>query len=156
MFIVDHILNNMSFDPLNGNSDDDDDDEIIEENIETSEFIGLDSNLSLIDSLKEKLIAKKMIRGYEIDEKNTLLFSGLPYMLEKEYFNNAFILHDESEITKDLNEILLETIKTDKSKNLNELKSLIDRKNKNLIEDIRLELNLKWAKFANLFKFQPL
>ena len=145
----------MSFDPLNAGTQDDDD-EIIEENTETSEFINLDSSLNMIDTLKEKLIAKKLIRGYENEEKNKILFSGLPYMLENEYFNNAYILHDESEINKDLNEILLETIKNDKTRNLKELKNLFENTDKILSEDRRAELHRKWANLGYMLRFQPL
>ena len=110
----------------------------------------------MIDTLKEKLIAKKLIRGYENEEKNKILFSGLPYMLENEYFNNAYILHDESEINKDLNEILLETIKNDKTRNLKELKNLFENTDKILSEDRRAELHRKWANLGYMLRFQPL
>ena len=155
MHLVDNILKNMSFDPIFDVDIDFNDKELTQENLKIYEDSRLDES-NIIHNLKEKLVEKKLIRGYEKDEKNTILFSGLPYMLDKEYFNNAFILHDESENIKDFNQILLEMLNHDsKSAQTDMMPNLLQRKTINSKDDSRLQLNNKWARFANIFKSQP-
>ena len=79
---------------------------------------------------------------------------GLPYMLEKKIFTDAFILHDESYYHMHIKEI------EEHRKNFYE-NDTIDL-NSNFYDDgqekidKRLELHEKWGKLNNIFKFQPL
>ena len=90
--------------------------------------------------------------------KKLINSSGLPFMLNEGYFEDAFILHDESNFPFHINEMrrhIKSTEMADKGvlaidtcRNLNS--DLVS-----LRSDSRLELHNKWAKFKNVFKLQP-
>ena len=77
---------------------------------------------------------------------------GLPYMLSKNYFNDAFILHDETFIFERLNAYNLDLFENKKNKQIRE------EHNKNTagLSDKRKELDEEWAQFKNIIRFQPL
>lgn len=78
-------------------------------------------------------------------------------MLSKEYFNDAFILHDQTFKFTKTNEYLLHFLNSkQKNKRENSTKKEINVNNSSISRDIRNELNEKWASFKNIFKYQPL
>lgn len=83
-------------------------------------------------------------------------------MLNKKYFDDAFILHDDTNELKSKNEIMLHLMETESleevAANANEIESL----NKNFLDnrkfkmDKRSRLNESWALFKNVLRFQPM
>lgn len=75
-------------------------------------------------------------------------------MLENKYFDDAFILHEETKDNFQLNKYFKKANK--KSSNgdnlLLKMKTLLESNT----NDARRNLYLKWAKFNNMFKFQPM
>jgi hypothetical protein len=92
----------------------------------------------------------------QIDQKEKKIYEGLPYMLNQGYFDDAFILHEQS--THNLNlQLVVEAVN----------KHIFDRKDMNIIDslstnsdliydDNRKELHYRWAKLTNIFRFQPM
>ena len=114
--------------------------------------------------LNEKLIEKKLVRGYDYEEENVIFYSGLPYMLNKDYFEDAFMLHDESEKTKEFNKMMEEMMKDEENNNENSehmdaMQSINNNKKKidtKTAKDARSVLEYKRASLKNMFSFQPL
>ncbi len=162
--LVDNILRNLSFDPQN-------DQDIIPEVVLNNSVLKTllapnvtqpNSNVNILSKLKQKLVEKKIVEGIvyddEDDNKDTILYSGLHYMLENEYFNDAFILHDETneEFDKIISEMTQENASHD-ANHLELLKSLSEnKKEEGPSFDTRLMLSKNWAGIKNVFRFQPL
>ena len=107
------------------------------------------------------MISKKLGKNSNKGDNYGIRYPGLPYMLEKNYFNEAFILHTESVGRKHLNEIILHLMQDD-SYNNSEIIKEFQRMHDNyddsgqLNTDDRSRVDNKWASIRNLFKFQPL
>jgi hypothetical protein len=161
--IVDNILRNMNFDPKSSNDFEISDKNRLK-NIPMPLIQTRDPSLNLLSQLKNKLREKKLIYGNindDNEEENNILYPGLPYMLDKGYFNEAFILHEESNATEELNKMLnklTEDISSDNPDRNDLLKYLEENKNKEGKKelDARTKLTLSWGSMKNLFKFQPL
>ena len=155
-YLTDHILNNMYFNPKNGDEDIDDRPRILP-NLNNAFPTDLKAKL------KDKLIEKKLIGMDQFDsEKNTEVYAGLPYMLKKGYVDSAFILHDESQKMKEFKKMIASITKEsegDDAENLEYLNSVNENKKTEDIKeasDDRSILEHKWASLKNIFKFQPL
>lgn len=154
--LVDNILKNMMFDPKD-DEDDDDDVPKLHKNIKPMRT----NNTDLISRVQEKLIEKNLIPGNEdLDGKS--IYSGLPYMLEKEYFNEAFILHEESNSAKEFNKVLEKLIQETPDDQIDraDLLQYLDESKKaeeNLdANDARSKLTQTWSSMKNIFRLQPL
>ena len=113
---------------------------------------------------KIKSIIKEIIKNNEQDQDQVEINylkeldnnNGLPYMIDKGIFIDAFILHDESNFHLHIKEILEhrnheyedDVIEPETNLNFNE--------DGQQINDVRLDLHDNWAHFKNIFKFQPL
>ncbi len=180
--LVDNILKNMIFDETN------EDDDVTLKNVlkdviesaATTKIAHKPTEQKILSTLANKLIeTPKGIRNPNIDNfkrqkaKQSIFFSGLPYMLDKKYFDDAFILHDESGGTKVLHEIMVAMMMqeeelfeiSENSEFLNvELLNTLDQQNDEINEnkeksadvDAREQLDRKWASLKNVFSFQPL
>ena len=78
-------------------------------------------------------------------------------MIENKYFDDAFILHEETKNILKLKKYLKKSQRKDFNDSkaeglLLKMKMLLDSKT----NDVRQNLYLKWAKFSNMFKFQPM
>ena len=153
--LVDNILKNMNFNDSNENETNDEQPfkDTLRNAIQAMAF-GQTAN-------PMTLAAKRLMEknGASI-KKDLITFSGLPYMLEKKYFDEAFILHDESVGTKQLNEIMLHMM-LDDSFNNTENAEMLDYLNKHQTKkkkglDMRAKLDQKWASLKNIFRYQPL
>lgn len=85
-----------------------------------------------------------------------IVYRGLQYMLEKGYFRDAFVLHDESQHYMNLKYLFKNTAKSSlftpfeiMYKNFSTFDHLRN-------SDVRLKLNNTWAAFANTFRHQPM
>ena len=153
--ITDNILRNMNFDPKSSN-------EVGLENLPRP--VVPSRNPDILSELKNKLKENKVFKDRNWDnneEKNTILYPGLPYMLQKDYFNDAFILHEESDATEELNKMLHKLTSDIPSSNPDHddlVKYLEENKNneENKELDARTKLTLSWGSMKNSFKFQPL
>jgi hypothetical protein len=149
--LVDYILKELSFS---------------HDNLKTNRFkkglFGMITNLpeSTFQSINNK--ARNMFKNdsssddSQLDEKEKKIYEGLPFMLNQGYFDDAFVLHEQS--THNLN---LQLVVGAVDKHLFEGKDMnvIDNRSANsdlLYEDNRKELHTKWAKLTNIFKFQPI
>ena len=151
----------MKFDPKNDYDDDDDDDdgENNKRHVKSLPPPKMDPTASITSKLKQKLIEKKLIPvNDEDDESDRILYPGLPYMLEKKYFIDSFILHEESDATEELNKMLqkLSEEVSDSSEH-NELKKYIEENKddeEDIVLDARTKLTLSWGSMRNSFRFQ--
>jgi hypothetical protein len=151
---VDNILKNMMFDPK-----DDEDDDMPKPHKNVKQL--RKNNADLISRVQERLIEKNLIPGNEdLDGKS--IYSGLPYMLEKEYFNEAFILHEESNSAKEFNKVLEKLIQETPDDQIDraELLQYLDE-GKKAEEDLdandaRSKLTQTWSSMKNIFRLQPL
>ena len=77
----------------------------------------------------------------------------LPYLLSYKYFTDAFVLHDESSLFGVTSQLMAGIVKTDYSwKAIKEYrKTALENK-----PDPRQALNNSWAKFTQIWRFQPL
>lgn len=114
-------------------------------------------------------VAKRLPTEKKLSDKNkfSVLFSGLPFMLDKKYFDDAFILHDESGGTKQLHDIMFQMMVFEEEfydkENVEQLNSLEEetvtiRSEKAIADssaiDMREELDEKWASLKRIFTFQ--
>ena len=101
----------------------------------------------------------------ETREKNVISYSGLPYMLDKSYFHDAFILHEESDATKEFNEAfikLVQELEGGDNEKESMLKYLKKRRNmarkierqSPILPDNRSQLRDNWAQMKNILRFQ--
>ena len=80
-------------------------------------------------------------------------------MLNHKYFEEAFILHDESDHNFELQKFLEKAnvlYKDENEINAVSLYRVFKSDGKNSHRDIRDELHTKWASLKNLFKYQPI
>ena len=161
--LVDNILKNMKFDAST-------DDDQVEENNVMQDIIDLAIDDEDSESYKERLaiVNQKIVKGnisQTVEKKNknnenkekdpnldnefnSTTLSGLPYMLEKKHFKNAFILHEESDSNKFLKEIMV-NLKWNKSKILiQDLKNMSAKKEK---DNSRQLLDASWASLKKAF-----
>ena len=82
---------------------------------------------------------------------------GLPFMLEQNYFTDAFVLHDQTDVYPFLQMMLLSDV-NNKIEFENPLlpSNILGVKNDNQIIDERRILHEKWASPKCFYKFQPL
>ena len=155
--LVDNILKNMTFDTSSENQNHVYKDVLLNV-IETVAIKNksLPYNVKkLVESFIPKTIAKRSEEDIEEDQPvKNVTYTGLSHMIEKGYFEDAFILHRESE--KYQNEFLLHAMKTGQIDNPDTLELLEKKKNQSLELDRRLELSKQWASFKNVLKTQPL
>ena len=122
--------------------------EINDKCISLMKFLADDmDDVDLKNSLKKKFV--KAQDKLNKDSENKI---GLQFMLNKGYFENAFVLHDES--TCDIHEKDLLRY----SKTMDDLIAISTCQDTYSIlkkKDLRLDLHEHWAKFKNTFKFQP-
>ena len=157
--LVDNILKNMLFNPkseqkfafLTG----------LIKNSNYFQQIEKSSDSNVLSKVTQKLILKNMVLGLDKAGINSSIFPGLPYMLENSYFNEAFILHEESEGNKLLSEIIVHLMHDDTYDTSDYIKEL-NKSDKIFLDpgykkssDIRSKLDDSWANLKNLFKFQP-
>jgi hypothetical protein len=83
---------------------------------------------------------------------------GLPFMLNQKYFDDAFVLHDRTKFYPHLEKMLTKMKKNE----VDYYSSLVgdilakDKSSESQIsEDKRKILQVKWASFKNIYKFQP-
>ncbi len=155
--LVDNILKTMNFDPSSS---------IIVVNVLAGLFKGFNAqsietstNSNFLSKVTQKLLLKNITLGLDKSGNNSIAFAGLPYMLENKYFNEAFILHEESEGNIILNEIIVHLLQDktyDTSEYIKELKENNSLFFQNSKKDPRTILEQSWASLRNLFKFQPL
>ena len=75
-------------------------------------------------------------------------------MISKKYFEDGFILHDETFEFKNSNEYVLHLL--DKNQPKTRPRSFSTYLKDIDLTDIREELNNEWARFHNIFRYQPL
>ena len=153
--LVDNILRNMSFEEAD--DEDDLDDGVARNPLPPRPKIGNNH----VSHLKYMLMEKNLIPGSNDDEIfSKARFSGLPYMLDKEYFNEAFILQEESGATKEFNKVLLKLVEesSDDQIDREEMLKYVDESKRVDDEeeavDARSNLTKTWAGLSNMFKFQ--
>ena len=83
-------------------------------------------------------------------------YCGIQMMISKGYFEDAFILHDESSHRLHVNEILSYIKKAELSENSKTALIACKSSRTSLHQDHRLNLHKCWAKLRNIFKYQPL
>jgi hypothetical protein len=158
--LVDNILKNLRFDPQNEEQIYDDDFEEDEEGESAVE-----NKLSNIANKRFSKLAQKMLhKNLGIGNNANMIHAGLPFMLDKKYFNDAYILHEENDGYKKLGQILLHLSQDGQAYNTIEIVKEIEQNEKNTqslneaksLSDTRSRLDYSWAGFINLFKFQPL
>jgi hypothetical protein len=157
--IVDHILRNMNFNPEENGEDDN----VIDTAKKLTSGIKDSIDASDATTYMKQFVARKL--NLEEDEQSTLLYPGLSYMLDKEYFNEAFILHDEGDASEEFNQVLTKLIdEISNEKDKKEMQRFLeDRKKRakqeekdNPSDDPRTKLTQSWAHIKNIFKNQPL
>jgi hypothetical protein len=114
-----------------------------------------------LSKVTQKMILKHVIQGSDRKENNSVFVAGLAYMLDKKYFDDAFMLHVESEGHKQFDEIIFNLMQDDTYETSEIIKELDTYDNSDNIKndennDIRTILDKSWANFGNLFKYQPL
>ena len=78
-------------------------------------------------------------------------------MLNNKYFTDAFVLHDRTNFYPHIEKMLMPVGENSIDYSSQIISSVLPSKNDDmLIEDKRKNLQLKWASFKNIFKFQPL
>ena len=138
--LVENILETMVFDQIN-------------ENFEQSLFESLEF-FPQLDKLKENG-ETAILKG----RKNLDQCWALPFMLKKNYFKDAFILHEEeTDKTSFYKECLVTMLKNpeDYSNEAFEKINNLSKNNELKNTDSRNELDKGWANFRNIFKLQPL
>ena len=159
--LVDNIFKNLRFDPQKEDQIYEDDFEEDEDEPSTYRLL----NIMRISKLTKKILLKNIELGFKNKQNNSIMIhAGLPFMLSKKYFDDAFILHEELNGYEQFNEILTrliqdgaqnDTLEMAKQIEQNEQNILPHYKNKDLI-DSRSKLDNIWAGFTNIFKYQPL
>jgi hypothetical protein len=102
-----------------------------------------------------------MFEDFKIFKKKSKKeFTGLPFMLNEDYFDDAFVLHDRTNHLLTIGELIQHVNQTaimNESGHAVYSDSLkIDRDKKDEFFDYRKVLNDKWARLSNFFRFQPL
>ena len=113
----------------------------------------------------KNLRVENLIDFREEDVKSSqALYSALPYMLRKKYYDDAFVLHEETKSSKVYQEVLIHVMenKSNYSSEATELLASLQENLKNFKDDKKQDkcnrriLDKKWASLRNLFKYQPL
>jgi hypothetical protein len=186
IFLVDSILNNLTFFGTNEDSKSKIFEDIV--NIIRDKADDETSSTSYSSTDRDKKLSKKE-KQQNIFESQYLKirklidilnsYRGLPFMLGSGSFDSAFILHDESKHRYHLNSLIHfieQQNETDESHGIikEKLNQILLKNNdekvkvvsSNLKEstihfskrhiDTRRALNRRWASFKNLFRFQPM
>ena len=155
--LVDNILKTMPFNPSSP---------IGEVNILADLFksfnaqkIDASNNSNFLSKVTQKLLLKNMTLGLDKLGNNSMTFPGLPYMIQNKYFDEAFILHEESEGHVLFSEIIVHLM-TDKTYDTSEYIQELEKNNNLLFQNNKIDprtlLDRSWASLINLFEFQPL
>jgi hypothetical protein len=82
---------------------------------------------------------------------------GLPFMLNQNYFDDAFCLHDRTNFYPHLEKMLINMKKTEVDYYSPSIAGVFmkDKNEGQISEDKRKNLQSKWASFRNIYKFQP-
>ena len=165
--LVDNILKNMSFDVFNENEEESLKDTLRNRMLASEAAERMVGTLSgknkndVMATVAQKLNLRRGTDGAFEESakvsKKLLTFSGLPYMLDKKYFEDAFVLHEESSGLKQLNEIMIHMMQDDAYDEVEDVKIFEDLSQKRTSNsDTRSKLDSYWAQPKNMFKFQPL
>ncbi|CAF0912236.1 unnamed protein product [Brachionus calyciflorus] len=114
------------------------------------------SNLKL-DNCSKDFLEKIIKKSDNFNNTPKTFFRGLKYMLDNKYFDDAFILHEESshylQVKKFFKKYNNKNSEDKENSDLLHKIKVILESNKN---DLRKNLHTKWAKLSNIFKFQPM
>jgi hypothetical protein len=69
------------------------------------------AQLNELSKVTQKMISNHVIQGINRKGNNSVFVAGLTYILDKNYFDDAFILHVESEGHKQFSEIIFNLMK---------------------------------------------
>ena len=148
---VDYIFNNLI---LNDEYSDSEADDQVEHDILKT----LKEKVSEATIKKIKTKLQNIKNAYDEIEHLQSETRGLHFMLKEGYFENAFILHDETNYKRHEKHILNSEFFNENNESQNncirESRRLSYQSPPNI--DYRLNLNENWARFNNIFKFQPL
>ena len=118
----------------------------------------IDNNANTHETEPENHGKKALAQTIKVFD-NINSYKGLPYMLKKKYFEDAFILHDETTHKQHLrqffNYIDKQNLANEPISAENVYENLISFENSGTV-DIRKDLFMKWASFKNIFKYQPM
>jgi hypothetical protein len=117
-----------------------------------------------ISSIKNRRNTIRNLLDFGEKDNNKALYSALPYMLKKNYFDDAFVLHEETKSSKAFKDVIVHIMKNESNYSLkaNELVPRLLEQLKNNKEDEKNDkssrriLDQTWASLKNLFKNQPL
>lgn len=163
--LVDNILRNMYFDSKNDQKEIPDNilgNTVLKELLAPNN-LQADSSSDIFKKLRKKLVEKKMIRGFTFDIQDDETFDcpGIHYMLDRKYFDDVFILHDETKEHKEFDNMLFELKhghhgRID-SKQIQMLKQVDHNRKENDNKktlDIRSQLSNSWGSLKCAFRFQ--
>ena len=111
-------------------------------------------------SIIEKKLNFRNLLDYTDDDNlnNQIIYTALPYMLKNGYFNDAFILHEESKNLEALKDIMLHVLKNpvEYADPKYIIQSFQDRMNSEGTSenDTRKELDRTWASIKSMFSKQ--